>query len=294
MTDTFRRPRWKYVAIILGGLVAADCGMVSASPQTTATVVSGSSVSGSSVSGSPVSGTSATSLPDVTPTTAGAQPGWATVSTEASGVAVDERTVLTSGGARVTVIRFRAGQVRFALHAGSEEPPTHGVALGENGQPAVAPSERLVLLGAFNGGFKARDSAWGVEINGHVLTPLVPGVASLVIDADGTAHVGVWGATVPAPREVVTGVRQNLAPLVIDSQPSPFVADVNAWGSPLHGVAFQARSALGQDGAGNLIYAASMGALPIDLASALLLAGATTAMWDPLESTCRHASLSIL
>jgi hypothetical protein len=193
-------------------------------------------------------------------------------------VAIDDRSVTTAGGAHVTLIRFRAGQVRFALHAGSQEPPTHGIALGATGQPSVGAVERSVLLGAFNGGFKVKDSAWGVEIDGQVLTPLARGVASLVIDADGTARVGIWGETVPAPREAVTSVRQNLPPLVVDSAPSPSIAAIDAWGSPLHGVAFQARSALGQDAAGNLIYAASMGSLPVDLASALVMAGATVAM----------------
>jgi hypothetical protein len=193
-------------------------------------------------------------------------------------VAIDGRTVTTGDGARVTMIRFRAGQVRFALHAGSQEPPTHGVTLDATGQSAVGASERAALLGAFNGGFKVRDSTWGAEIDGHVLTALVPGMGSLVIDANGTARVGIWGETVPAPREPVTSVRQNLPPLVVDSAPSPSIAAVEAWGSPLHGVAFQARSALGQDAAGNLIYAASMGSLPVDLASALVSAGATVAM----------------
>jgi hypothetical protein len=196
----------------------------------------------------------------------------------ATGVAIDGRTVTTGDGARVTMIRFRQGLVRFALHAGSQEPPTHGVALGTTGQPMVGASERPSLLAAFNGGFKVRDSSWGVEVDGHVLTTLVRGMASLVIDANGSAHVGVWGETVPAPREAVTSVRQNLPPLVFDSAPSPSIAAVDAWGSPLHGVPFQARSALGQDPAGNLVYAASFGALPVDLASALVLAGATVAM----------------
>ncbi len=245
--------------------------MVSASPATTGTV--------GAVTFPPArSAVSPAQAPPTLPTTVGPQPGWTPLSAQSSGVAIDRRTVELPDGARVTLIRFRAGQVRFALHAGSQEPPTHGLALGASGQSAVTASERSVLLGAFNGGFKVRDSAWGVEVDGHVLASLVPGMASLVIDGNGTAHVGVWGQTVPAPHEAVTSVRQNLAPLVIDSRPSPVIGDVNSWGSPLHGVAFQARSALGQDAAGNLVYAASMGALPIDLASALVQAGVTTAM----------------
>lgn len=213
-----------------------------------------------------------------TVTTVLPEPGWTPISTLATGVAIDERATTTPDGARVTLVRLRAGALRFSLHAGSQDPPTHGVALGAGAQSQVAAQERPVLLGAFNGGFKVSGGAGGVEINGHVLTPLVAGLASLVIDADGSAHLGIWGETVPAPRESVVSVRQNLPPLVIDAQPSPSIAATRAWGDPLHGVAFTARSALGQDGSGDLIFAASMRALPLDMASALIGVGATTAM----------------
>jgi hypothetical protein len=268
VTNTFSRQCRRHLLAACCFLLVAACGAVSASP-TTKTPGSGSTVPTSSAESSPLV---------TTTTTSPVEQGWTPVSSLATGVAIDDRTVTTVNGAHMTIIRFRAGQVRFALHAGSQEPPTHGIALGPASQPAVGASERALLLGAFNGGFKVRDSSWGVEIDGNVLTPLVAGMASLVIDADGSAHVGVWGQTVPAPREVVTSVRQNLPPLVVDSLPSPSIAGVDVWGSPLHGVAFQARSGLGQDAAGNLIFAASMGALPADLASALLLAGATVAM----------------
>ncbi len=265
MTVSMRSPCRSLLAPISCVLLAA-CGAMSASP-TTPSAVSGTVPSPGSIS-----------VPNVTTTTSAAESAWAPLSTLATGVAMDGRTVTTGDGARVTMIRFRAGKVRFALHAGSQEPPTHGVALSATGQPEVGASERPSLLAAFNGGFKVRDSSWGVEVDGHVLTTLVRGMASLVIDANGSAHVGVWGETVPAPREAVASVRQNLPPLVFDSVPSPSIAAAEAWGSPLHGVPFQARSALGQDPAGNLVYAASFGALPADLASALVRAGATVAM----------------
>ncbi|MGO8872000.1 MAG: hypothetical protein ACLQPH_11480 [Acidimicrobiales bacterium] len=53
---------------------------------------------------------------------------------------------------------------------------------------------------------------------------------------------------------------------------------VSAWGSTLGGAAVAALSSLGEDATGNLIYAASMRALPTDLANALISAGATTGM----------------
>ena len=259
------------LALVLGILVMAGCGTVAAAPRTPGTP-------GTAGNRTTVVAQSATSHPTVPPRTATPEPGWTVLSSVTSGVAIDGRTVTTNDGSRVTLIRFRAGQVRFALHVGTQEPPTRGVALGANAQPAVGASERAVLLGAFNGGFKVSDSAWGVEVDGQVLTALVPGMASLVIDTNGTARIGVWGETVPVPLEAVNSVRQNLYPLVIDALPSPSIGNVNAWGSPWHGVAFQARSALGQDTSGNLIYAASMGALPIDLANALMLVGTTMAM----------------
>ena len=213
-----------------------------------------------------------------TTTTVPAQPGWTPVSTLATGVAIDEQTITIPGGASVMLIRFRAGQVVFALHTGSQDPPTAGVALGVDVQPQITGPERAVLLGAFNGGFKVSGHAGGVEIDGHVLTPLVAGMASLVIDTNGAAHVGVWEATAPGPQEAVASVRQNLPPLVSGARPSPAIATTSTWGDPLHEVAVTARSSLGQDAAGDLIYAASAHALPIDMATALVRAGATVAM----------------
>ena len=55
-------------------------------------------------------------------------------------------------------------------------------------------------------------------------------------------------------------------------------ADWGLWGSTLGGGEYVARSALGQDPAGHLVYAASMSATPADLASVLAYAGAQIAM----------------
>jgi hypothetical protein len=225
------------------------------------------------------SSTSATAAPrTTTPATVPAQPGWSPVSTVATGVAVDERTVTTARGAAVTLIRFRAGQITFALHPGSQDPPNAAVSLGAAVPPSITAGEKPSLLGAFNGGFKVSGHAGGVEILGHVLTPLVAGMASLVIDTNGSAHIGVWGTTVPGPGEAVASVRQNLPPLVSGAQPSPSISSAGAWGDPLHENPVTARSALGQDAAGNLIYAGSLHALPVDVAGALLSAGVTVAM----------------
>jgi hypothetical protein len=133
-------------------------------------------------------------------------------------------------------------------------------------------------LAAFNGGFKVNAAAGGTEVDGQILTPLIDGLASFVIDSNGTGRIGVWGSTVPVPGEQIVSVRQNLPPLIAGGLMSPQIGNVSQWGLTLHGVAATARSALGEDAAGDILYAASMSALPIDLATALSDDGATDSM----------------
>ena len=182
--------------------------------------------------------------------------------------------VRTVDGALVTVATF-LGPVRYVLHDGSADPgPVAGLRAG----PAVAGAERTGLLAAFNGGFKLAAGAGGYLQEGRVISPLRPGYASLVIDRSGQARIGVWGRGVPVPGEAVYSVRQNLPPLVLDGRPTAASADWGLWGATLGGGADVARSAVGQDAAGDLIYAASMSALPADLASVLASHGARIAM----------------
>lgn len=193
-------------------------------------------------------------------------------------MAVDERTFTGPQGGVVTVIRFRAGRVRYAVHVGSQDPPTASGTVSADAGPTIGPDEAPSLLAVFNGGFKTTAGAGGFELDGQILSPLVAGMASLVIDANGTAHLGVWGHGLPLPGEAVASVRQNLAPMVTGGLANPSVGNVAAWGSTLGGGAAVARSGLGQDASGDLIYAASMSVVPSDLASALVEAGAVNAM----------------
>jgi hypothetical protein len=182
--------------------------------------------------------------------------------------------VHTADGALVTVATF-LGPVRYVLHDGYTDPgPVAGLRAG----PAVTGAERAELLAAFNGGFKLGVGAGGYMQEGHVISPLQPGYASLVIDRSGQARIGVWDHGVPAPGEAVYSVRQNLQPLVLDGRPTAAAADWGLWGATLGGGASVARSAVGQDAAGDLIFAASMSAVPADLASALAGHGARVAM----------------
>jgi hypothetical protein len=180
----------------------------------------------------------------------------------------------TADGSVMTVATF-AGPVTYVLHDGSEDP---GSAAGRvQAGPAVAGAERRRLLAAFNGGFKLSAGVGGYEQEGHVASPLRRGLASLVIDRSGQARIGVWGRGLPVPGEAVYSVRQNLPPLVLNGRPTAAAADWGLWGATIGG-AYVARSAVGQDAAGDLIYAASMSAVPADLASVLASHGARVAM----------------
>jgi hypothetical protein len=84
--------------------------------------------------------------------------------------------------------------------------------------------------------------------------------------------------TVPAPGEAVYSVRQNLWLLVENGQPTAEAARWRRWGGTLGHAEYVARSAVGQDASGDLIYAASMSSVPEDLARALVRSGARIAM----------------
>jgi hypothetical protein len=179
-------------------------------------------------------------------------------------------------GKAVTLARFR-GAVHYRLHSGSQDPGRAALSVVRAG-PSIGGHERRRLLAAFNGGFLLSAGAGGYEQEGHVISPLRRGLASMIIDRSGTARIGVWGPGLPLPREAVFSVRQNLRLLVRHGHASRTAADWTAWGSTISGGKYVARSALGENAAGDLIYAGAMSATPADLAAALVHAGARTAM----------------
>lgn len=259
-------------AIVLAGLcVTAACS--SSSAATPAAVQAGSSHRASLPATSPARSGSVTAAgparPAVTPTASARA-----ASLPAPQVTVSE--VRTAGGSIITVATFR-GPVQYVLHNGSQDPGPAAAGLVRAG-PAVTGAARRQLLAVFNGGFKLSAGAGGYEQEGHVISSLRDGFASLVIDRSGRARIGIWGQGLPAPGEAVYSVRQNLKLLADNGRPTPAAADWGLWGATLGGGEYVARSALGQDAAGDLIYAASMSTTPYDLATALVRAGARTAM----------------
>jgi hypothetical protein len=186
------------------------------------------------------------------------------------------RHVRMPDGARVTLAVFR-GPVRYVLHSGSQDPGAAALAVVHAG-PSIGRRERRQLIAAFNGGFKLSAGAGGYEQEGHVISRLRRGRASLVIDKSGQAHSGIWGAGLPRPGEAVSSVRQNLTLLVSRGRVRPAARQWSRWGATITGGEMVARSAVGANSAGDLIFAGSMSASPADLARALVRAGARAAM----------------
>jgi hypothetical protein len=176
-------------------------------------------------------------------------------------------------GSLVTVATF-SGPVRYALYDGSQDPyiPYREV----RDQSAVTGVNRSRLLAAFNGGFKMAADSGGYEQEGHVISPLRYGFASLAINRDGGASIGVWGHGFPP--EDAYSVRQNLQALVLDGKPATASYDWALWGATLGGGEYVARSAIGQNAAGDIMYAGGMSTSPYDLARALSKEGARTGM----------------
>jgi len=199
--------------------------------------------------------------------------------------------VRAADGSIITIATF-TGPVQYVLHNGSEDP---GALAGPvKAGPKITGSSRTRLLAAFNGGFKMASLAGGYEQEGRIARPLRTGLASLVIDTSGKARIGVWGSGVPAPGERVYSVRQNLWLLLSGGQPTKESVLWWRWGGTVGHAEYVARSALGENRAGDIMYAASMSTTPGDLAWALARAGARVAMefdinpeWVQLDAASR-------
>lgn len=176
----------------------------------------------------------------------------------------------------ITVAIFR-GPVSYVLHNGSEDPGYAASSLGVKAGPAIGTAERAHVLAAFNGGFKLAVGAGGYEQEGKVVSPLLKGYASFIIDTDGRARIALWGYGAPGRGEKIYSVRQNLGLLVTGGKPVPSASYWWDWGATIGG-SMVARSAVGMDASGDIIYAASMSALPEDLAVALTDKGARIGM----------------
>jgi hypothetical protein len=219
---------------------------------------------------------SPTPTPKPTPTIPppqGAPGAWVTA-VERNGRPEIQTQTIAAGGSTVVVMRTDAPTTKLVLHAGYEDPGGTGWPNG----PAISDAEKATLLAAFNGGFRLNLGLGGFEAAGRVGAAISPGFATVVTYADGTSAIGTWGTEVPNPYKKVVSVRQNLTMLVDNGQPAANIDEYSPWGATLGGGFAVARSGLGIDKYGNLLWAGSSYATPRAIATALIQSGAVRAM----------------
>jgi len=176
----------------------------------------------------------------------------------------------------VTLMRFDQSLVHLTLHAGSSDGGVSGWTYGDK----ITPSEIHLLVAAFNGGFKLTYRDVGFSSGAHVAVPLKAGLASIVTYTDGTTDIGAWRAGVPSAGKTVFSVLQNQRLLVDRGVAAASVSDclIACWGETIGSRTFVARSGLGINASGQLVWAAGEQLSPAGLAAALVGAGAVRAI----------------
>jgi hypothetical protein len=161
----------------------------------------------------------------------------------------------------------------LALYPGRYEPPS---ATGNAAE--VPPSLRSSLLATFNSAFKLEDSGGaGFVANGHVYAPLKDGPATLIAYRNGTVDIRTWtGGPDPGPDVIVA--RQNLPLILEGGHLNPDLSNDSLWGATLGNAVRVARSAVGIDAHGNLLYAGANDQTAQSMAQVLQRAGAVRAM----------------
>jgi len=163
---------------------------------------------------------------------------------------------------------------RLSLIAGLREP---GGGAGPAG--AQIPLDRRAdVIAAFNSGYRMKDNPGGAYVEGQLVQPLQPGLATAAIDADGHLDVGAWGTQLDPGGQYVA-LRQNLHLMVDGGAVLPGVA-TNAggqWGTVKN--AFPTwRSGLGITASGDIVFVAGNHLSLGVLADILVRAGAQRAM----------------
>lgn len=174
----------------------------------------------------------------------------------------------------VALLSFDQRALQLRLHSGTIDAGTSGWRFG----PSVLGAGRGRLVAAFNGGFRLSTGSGGFESYGRVAVPLRDGLGSIVTYADGRTDVGTWHQGVPAPGQDVVSVRQNLSLLVDHGSPAGSAGCDGCWGATLGGVSDPARSAVGINNLGQLLWAGGEHLTVSELAGALVGAHVTRAV----------------
>jgi hypothetical protein len=178
--------------------------------------------------------------------------------------------------AYVTLVTMDMSVFRLGAVAGKTQP---GGPAGNPG-PGKIPADVVSggkLVAAFNGGFQYRDGMYGMIVNEKTYLPLEKNVGTLIGYSDGSLKiVDYQGQNLGSN---VAFIRQN-CPILIENGQIFAENEINKklWGRTFNSDIYTQRSGIGLTGSGNLIYAAGNNLSPQTLATALQMAGATSAI----------------
>ena len=144
----------------------------------------------------------------------------------------------------------------------------------------VEPERQHLLVAAFSGGFRLRDSGGGMILGGAMIQPMKNGIATMSIDKNGVPNVGMWGRDISSASGL-DSARQNLTLIVDNGVPNPdLLTDANrTWGftGPKNKSAVW-RSGAGITADGHLVWVGGPGLTIESLAETLIRAGAIRGM----------------
>lgn len=203
------------------------------------------------------------------------------------------------GSVVATVALFDPSQLHAALFNGTELPGGGPW----NNKDWVHKAARPSLIATFNGGFRFEHKPGGYMTEGVTVSDMKDGYATLAIDRNGKATIGVYG------RDIVDdgswkSIRQNLPPLVVDGEIVYQKYKYVDWGKDYGNKIFNYRSAVCSVGDGRMAFVA-VGDVNINmLARTLVLVGCRVGMeldingtwpqfavWSGFGTTTRHGHL---
>jgi len=175
----------------------------------------------------------------------------------------------------VTLMWMDPQLLKFVYVPGTRQPGG-----GPNPWGSMIPEDqRGGLVAAFNSGFQMVHSRGGAYVSGQEVVPLRNGAATLVVKADGSADVGVWGRDFQMGPDIVTA-RQNLELLLDNYQLNPELRenDTSAFGATVGNNVYVWRSGICVLPDGGLIYAAGPAQSVLSLAKTLQSTGCVRGM----------------
>jgi hypothetical protein len=197
---------------------------------------------------------------------------WSVSTLSASGIPLT--AVARLDGGSVGLLWMNSVALHFRLIPGYQVPESSPVRTIDRSASSWVPR----MVAAFNGGFRLSDHRGGYFYAGTTVSPLVPGLGSLMVLADGQIQIGSWGGAMKLSSHTLA-VRQEL-PLLVSNYQSMANSSQSAdyWGRTNGGLPTANRSALGQRADGTLVYAEGSEITPLQLASALIRVGVRQAM----------------